>query len=878
MSDNISAINPFNVNGSFSAEEIAELDTNQDGVISESELKAKWSWLSEHSSDSESGVDFSTTDVYGASRKAGVGEKAATEDDFKSYMSTVADEYFENYMNSNLTLTETQRTFLQTLLTTTLNEFITEYLAENKDFPIDMKTAISSFQSKADKVISDNNSAQQSVQSSVDGYTDSMDGNLDSLVSLSIEANSNENISESEWKQIKNKAVQYLMGMLLSGTENTDLLSNLFKNYTKNNNYKAALAAIKELQSCNDPIKMQKLLTTAQNSLQSFVDTAGKEKTVQTVESYAESQYENSLTTSLNTVADKYLESIMTASFTDEQKAELKTIVSASVSKFTAKLAEDGKMTQYNDTQLQTMFSDYVNQQLTALATARNNMAQVTTELDNDYSALVSVSDAANSNNNVSNDEKSQIVIAATKLVMDQMISGMENIALLQGLNSSYQSSSDFTKLKSLIADMKSSTDADKIAEYQKEAETLLKTMLESYSGDQLVKAVDSTKPIEIDDAAKSKIISGSTISSDYAANASRSGGYGKQNDDSLAEIQTMAKADLQAIADSLKTQLQSQLGTNYNEADIQKYINDAINDTMALFTQNVSRRNGHGDYNTGSDETAFVFLRRSGTHKGRYTYNVQSLTNTFIEKFNETAKLKQEYKVDASKATYDKENVIADSLGNDYDRNKTQTVYGENDDNTSYAKLIEQAKSDLKKVGEAIKQSLIAEGCSVLLADSVIDECIESTITDMKTAFQYCQPSGQVSGGGLAATIGGAGGIYGVGSLNMVGADLAFLSAGGSLSAIPAASLAIPVAGLAVAATTTTLGVLSMTTNLFGATYGQHNSDAGFFFERKSNSHSGNWGYDTQTLTNLFLSKVDAKIAEEKEKKKDGTATETTT
>ena len=83
--------------------------------------------------------------------------------------------------------------------------------------------------------------------------------------------------------------------------------------------------------------------------------------------------------------------------------------------------------------------------------------------------------------------------------------------------------------------------------------------------------------------------------------------------------------------------------------------------------------------------------------------------------------------------------------------------------------------------------------------------------------------------------------------------------------SAATAASV-VPIIGWCIAGAALTAGILGMTTNIFGSTYGRHNADAGFYFERKSHSKSGNWGYDTATLVNVFLSKVDAKIAEEKE------------
>ena len=173
-----------------------------------------------------------------------------------------------------------------------------------------------------------------------------------------------------------------------------------------------------------------------------------------------------------------------------------------------------------------------------------------------------------------------------------------------------------------------------------------------------------------------------------------------------------------------------------YDEAEIQKYINDAINDTLATFTQNVSRRNGHGNYNTGADEQAFVFLRRSGTSKGRYVYNLQALTNTFLDNFNAASKTKNAAKNDPSQATYDKENVIADSLGNEYNRN----VKVKNNDQTA---LYNTAKAKLQQVAAALKASLIAEGCNVSSTeiDSIVNDSMQETMTTFN--FNTTKPEG---------------------------------------------------------------------------------------------------------------------------------------
>ena len=192
---------------------------------------------------------------------------------------------------------------------------------------------------------------------------------------------------------------------------------------------------------------------------------------------------------------------------------------------------------------------------------------------------MVSISDAAAANGNISAEEKSNLISSATNLIINQLLNDMENIPVMEGLNADYKNSTDFKTLQTLITNLKASADPDEIAQLKTQAQELVTKMLDAYTGDQLVKAVDSTKPIEVTGATRDNVIYNSALFSEYQANVSRSTSRGKQDDGRLDEIQNMAKADLNTLAESLKAQLKSELGTAYDEAEIQKYINDAIND-----------------------------------------------------------------------------------------------------------------------------------------------------------------------------------------------------------------------------------------------------------------------------------------------------------
>lgn len=719
--------NPF-TNKVFTSEEIEKLDTNKDGVVSNSELKAQWAWLAGQGQDEDGDVEIGgESNLLKSAQKAGVSSSAATESEFRQSMATIADEYIEQYMTKHLELTDSQRSAFQTLVSNSTNEFIMQYLAQNPEGPWDIAAATTAFETQLDADVAANDAALQSVNSAVAGYENNIDTNYDSMVTYAQASNANKNISNAEWNAVRNKAVQYLMGQMLAGNSNDDLLLNMDSKYQSNSYYKEALNAINELKSSSDPVEMQRLLTEAQKSLNMYLNNVGREKVVGTIEDYAAAKEEAAVTEKISAYADSWVERNITSDMSDEDKLKLKSFALNCVTKFSAKLAEEGTdTTKMSDNELKAQFAIYLDEQKAALDSNQEMLTKAGSRSAVDYNTLISVSDSASANGNISDEEKKSIVEAGTTLVLNQLLSDMEDIPLLQGLSANYKDSVNFKEIKTLIDTIKNSVDPDEIKTLTAQAQELISKMLDSYSGEQLASAVDSTKPVEVDSSTKDKIVYNSSISNDYSANVSRSTSRGKQSEELLQEIQAMAKQDLEAVAESMKAQLKEQLGTAYNETEIQKYINDAINDTISTFTENVSRRNGHGNYNTGSDEDAFVFLRRSGTKKGRYVYNVQALTDTFIEKFNANCKEKTAAKNDPSLATYDKENVIAESLGNEYTRD---TRVQNNDQAALYA----TAKAKLMSVAAAIKSSLTAEGCNIDSSklDALIDDSVMTTMNE---------------------------------------------------------------------------------------------------------------------------------------------------
>lgn len=730
--------NPF-TGKALSAEEIQKLDLNKDGVVSSAELEEGKTWLA-GGQDSDGDVQIGEESaVVKAAKNSGMTNTAENEAELKNNISILQDEIIEQYFKANTGLSSDERSNIISVVSTATNSFVSLYLTEHPQGPYNMTEIASKYETNIQETITNNKNARAQVTASVDGYLNNMDSNYNSMLDSVNNALDGDNyIKGTEWNQIKNKAVQYLMGSLMSGSPDVDLLKSLNPNYDKNANYQEALKAINELKNCSDPAKMQELLTTAQQKLTAFLDAMGPEKVANGIKAAEEikqdaekAKQEAAITADLNKQIDSWVETKITKDMSTEQKDAIKNFAQNSIGKFLAKLAEEDRLNSDDMKTLIAEFNMYIEAQFLQYTQIQDKMDAALSDTESTYNSMVKLSDAAKANGNVSDEEKAQIIDVASQFIVKQLLNDCDEIQLLAALDSNYKSSADFVELQGVITQLKSCVDVDKIKELGAQATELVKKILDKYSGNKIADAVDATKPVEINNDTKDKAIAGSSIGAAYQANQSRASSWGKQNDASLNQIRAQAEADIMAYAESLKTQLKAQLGAAYNEAEIDKYIQDAKNDTIALFTQNITRRNQHGNYNVPNTEQAFVFARRSGTKKGRYVYNVQSLINTFTAKFNETAKTKHGAKLDPAQATYDKENVIADSIGDDYNRDKKIDY---KDTPANRAKAINDAKSMLLAIASSIQSSLIAEGCKLPTSTivSILDEAVLSTMSDV--------------------------------------------------------------------------------------------------------------------------------------------------
>ena len=776
--------NPF-TGKIFTNEEIDKLDANKDGTISSEELQANISWLSSNSVDEEGTIDFAddkqktqglkeNDPLMQAAQKAGMSASANDIEDLKRNILILSDEYTESYMTNHPELSSDERKSAQNSISINSNEFINKYIAENPTGPYDMSVVAAEFKSYMDSAeisTSEASGTQNSSSATPEDYINNTEENYEKMLDISKTADENDYVTNNEWSQVKEAAISYLLGTMLSGSTDTEMFSGIRENYENSSYYQLAKGAIEKIQNETDPAKIQELLETAKQNIEKFLDSAGKDNVVDSINDIQNQKEEDRITQNLQSTVDKWLEENIKPDMSDDEKQMLKDFASAMVSKYIETMSEQNALDGMSESRMAVMFDSYLNNQYSELKNAQEDIKVEENEIQKSYDELVKVSDTGKASGYVSEDEKGEIVDAASKLIMNQMLMGLDDIILLESLDENYKNSSDYQILKGLVDKIKASVDADELESLMQQAEEKLS---------ELADAVDGTKPVQVSDETKTNAIYNSSISSDYYADVTRTSDKVKQKNGKDAgafeAIVEMARTDLQAYAESMKAELKEQLGDRYDESEIQKYIDDAINDTIKMFSDNkTTQKNAkRNNYDVASDQYAFVFCKNNRlTKKGRYAYSVQALIDAFTSKFNEISNTKQSAKLNTFIANYDRENVIADSVGQDYYYNKpiefsltkkdmpfTRNEFKEDEKEEIKSQAIEEAKKKLQSIGESLKESLRAEGADFDESeiDSVIEQSIQNIMSNPDSFLTENKPKQRAAWGligGLTVSLG---------------------------------------------------------------------------------------------------------------------------
>ncbi len=660
-------------------------------------------------------------------------EKAQLENDLAEYI----DQYME-VASEGLSIEEAAA--FDDYIKGITGDFVESYLS-GRSGTIDMMDATAAFEEyimvEAENWKANNEVAGAQLESLMSADPTELYNALLDETEYSLQGNNR--IGTQETETLKDMASDYIISTMLNGAVDTSLLSGISKNYATNSNYQKAKIAIDKMKNAGDSQTQLEYLNEAKEYLNAFMETGTNQNNLKNTlisgidnrENQQLTEEKAQLKEDILPMVDVYMEEYIQANpdLSEEEINQVYEYLTNSLDEFIESEYDGEEKAGRLKTRLQVFLDGKIEQQKEVAAMMEDLKADPTGK----FEELQALADEVLSDKFVSGLEKEDLVAKTSDFLINQMLNDADASDLLKNISSRYSTNEDYQNAKALVDQLKAATDPDEIQELYDKATEAMDAFLNNYEGSDIAKAIQSTGPVEIGDEQKNRVIQNSTIGTDYSANVSRSLGGRIATKDKMSrmeEVQAMARADLEAVAASLKEDLKEQLGSNYDEAKVSQWIIDATNDTIAMFTENNYEHDCSGDYNVPSDSQAFVWnyrgsIKKHKNEKGRWSYNVQALTNTFMEKFNEASKLSSTTATDPTQKSYDKENVIANSVGNDYYINKNYTT-------PDATELINNAKSVLTEVSSALRTNLSQQGISVADIDTIIDDAMAETVDEV--------------------------------------------------------------------------------------------------------------------------------------------------
>lgn len=711
--------NPF-TGKVFTTEEVQKLDTDADGKVSSEELLAGASWLSgeqDAEGDVQIGSEGSKTETptlsgnaektYNLAAQNGVKDTAEDSTQLQEYMNTLIDSYIEQYIQQNPGMENNEKSSLITFIKSQGQEFVNQYIKENTTVPYDTKSVASDLISKLDAAVAERKATATEVNDEIENYKNNVDANYEKLAQATDKAD-DDFVTSNEFKQMKEEAVAYIMGMLLNGNEDSEFLSGLNANYKNSSGYKVAMAAIKAIEGESDPAKIKEYLEQAKAGIEQLIGDQNVDGTsklndsvntrTEKLEEAKKAEEKAKYTETLSNLIDEMVES-----YSNETETKRRFFGSRTVN---AHSAEDVQTYQARLTNIMNKFLEtYEGDGTNIESEFKNYMTKVMQESDQALADLAEMGATDSSDkygelktavNNVgtyvSNEEKQAIIDISTDFVMNQLAQGIADISILADIYPDYAKDEKFTEAQTLIAGLETSaTPKEDLAK----AKQLISEMMTGIGADKISDGVKNHKmpAVTLSDVDRDALTSSVP---GYDNNESISTGRYRDRNDALNDIQNQARAKLESMRSALLAQLKSQMGADYDEAALNEMIDDAIYQTINDFTDMRVDKNGK-HYTT--NDAGFV-TSKSG-RKSRGVVNVKQLVDAFLAKFQELS-ANAAGEPDLSKNPVSTEEVMADTPLADAYQDKSTVIFSRDK-----AAASQQAKNHINIIAAQLKTKL---------------------------------------------------------------------------------------------------------------------------------------------------------------------------
>ncbi len=571
----------------LSVEEIAKLDTNKDGQISNEEAVGSLFQFKDRFSDAEylslTGSAKPVEQQPAANvptTSSEVPETAKNAVELRTYFTKMKDSFIETYVAGLLESGELEESGKKSLIfyiNTNARTYIEDYIKNNAKTPYDTNEVYAGFETYIAEKIEERKAAQAAVDTQLTDAVNNTDANYEKLTEATKKADT-EYITSEEYAEIKGIATDYILGIMAGGLENDEFdafMSALNPEYKNDTNYKVAQKALELLQTETDPIKMQEIINNAKTAIGNLIGdmdeygdgTTPLSEAVKTRAKFIDNKkYSEQLDAYIDDSIEARTHEPNPELFDPEARLER---LNALKTAFLSQYEGDG-------TDLETEFAAFVEKSDKELENVYAKENALTESNTKNYEKVKETLEAAGQYANA--EEKDAIFDAAADYVMADMIQGTTD-SLLASINSQYVYFPQYIEAKSLIDNLKTSATPE--ADYTK-AKELIKELLASQGVDKIEKFVEieETKNVNLSVTEITQGLWGYGTTETHGGDNLVGTHFTIQNGKVVWTNDTDNK-DINKMYDQLRqrihTQMKEQLGDSYNAEEIDKYFDQAI-------------------------------------------------------------------------------------------------------------------------------------------------------------------------------------------------------------------------------------------------------------------------------------------------------------
>lgn len=571
----------------LSVEEIAKLDTNKDGQISNEEAEGSLFQFKDRFSDTEylslTGSAKPVEQQPAANvptTSSEVPETAKNAVELRTYFTKMKDSFIETYVAGLLESGELEESGKKSLIfyiNTNARTYIEDYIKNNVKTPYDTSEVYAGFETYIAEKLEERKAAQAAVDTQLTDAVDNTDANYEKLTEATKKADA-EYITSEEYAEIKGIATDYILGIMAGGLENDEFdafMSALNPEYKNDTNYKVAQKALELLQTETDPIKMQEIINNAKTAIGNLIGdmdeygdgTTPLSEAVKTRAKFIDNKkYSEQLDAYIDDSIEARTHEPNPELFDPEARLER---LNALKTAFLSQYEGDG-------TDLETEFAAFVEKSDKELENVYAKEDVLTESDTKNYEKIKETLEAAGQYANA--EEKDAIFDAAADYVMANIVQGKTD-SLLASINSQYVYFPQYIEAKSLLDNLKTSATPE--ADYTK-AKELIKELLASQGVDKIEKFVEieETKNVNLSVTEITQGLWGYGTTETHGGDNLVGTHFTIQNGKVVWTNDTDNK-DINKMYDQLRqrihTQMKEQLGDSYNAEEIDKYFDQAI-------------------------------------------------------------------------------------------------------------------------------------------------------------------------------------------------------------------------------------------------------------------------------------------------------------